>query len=167
MHLEACPRKLVSIHLETDTFRLSNVDGLEAVGDVAILDELGKEVVRLSRHRHSFAINPPDVDAENLFLLGINDHAKVERMRVLVVRLRRTPVRKTLLQAAIEAVAFVGAHRPAVEVDLIHVINANVFAGLDDAGVGSGDSLADVEVFQRQNGHDVVDGPGCHDAFLR
>jgi hypothetical protein len=167
VHLETCPRKLVPVHGERHAFRLCNVNGLEAVGDVTVLDEPGEEVVRLSWHRYSFAVNPSDVDAENLFPLGINNHAKVERMSILVVEFRRTPVSQPLLQASIEAVAFVGPDSPAVEVDLIHVINANVFAGLDDAGIGAGDSLADVEVFQRQDRHHVVDGPGRHDAFLR
>jgi len=85
VHLVARPGKLVAVHGERDALGLGDIDGLEPVKDIAILQEFGKEVVRLSRHRHSLPVDSADIDTENFFLLGVDDHAEVKRMGVLVV----------------------------------------------------------------------------------
>lgn len=72
-----------------------------------------------------------------------------------------------MLKTSVKAVALIGSYSPAVEVDFVHVVNADLLTAGNDTRVGTSNSLADVEVLKSKNRQDVVESPGSHDAFLR
>jgi len=72
-----------------------------------------------------------------------------------------------LLKTSVEAIALISSHSPTVEVNFVHVVDANLLATRNDTRIGTSDSLADVEVLQSENRQDIIKGPGSHDAFLR
>ena len=72
-----------------------------------------------------------------------------------------------MLKTAVKAVALIGSYSPAVEVDFVHVVDADLFTAGNDTRVGTSDAFTDIEVLQCENRQDIVQGPGSHDAFLR
>ena len=72
-----------------------------------------------------------------------------------------------MLETSIEAVSLISSYSPTVEVDFVHIVDANLLAARNDTRIGTSNSLANVKVLQSENRHDIVNGPGSHDAFLR
>ena len=72
-----------------------------------------------------------------------------------------------MLKTSVEAIALISSHSPTVEVNFVHVVDANLLATGNDTRVGTSNSFADVEVLQSENRQNIVESPGSHNAFLR
>lgn len=155
VHLVPGPRDLVAAHAEGHALGLGDVDGLEGAVDVVVADELGHVVVRGERHLGALSVDVADVDGQDLLLLGVDDDGEVKGMSVLVVVGRGSVVGETLLQTTLKAPPVVDANGPSIKEDLVHVVDANVLAGLDDTRVGTSDTLADVKILKSQGGTDL------------
>lgn len=158
VHLVVGPRQLVAADLEGNTLRLGDVDRLEAVVDISIANELGEVVVLLERNGNALAIYRANVNAKDLLGLGVGDHGEIQRMGVLVVKLRGTVVSQTLLETALKAPALIDTNGPGIEEDLAHIGDTDLSTGTDDAGVLAGDALHDIEVLQSERGHNILHG---------
>lgn len=157
VHLVVGPRQLVAADLEGDTLGLGDVDGLEAVVVVLVADKLGEEVVLLQRGSSALAVDKADIDTQNLFLLGIGHHAEVQWVSVLVVELGVAVVDETLLETAVEAPALVDTNGPGIQEDLGHIGDANLVTGANDTGVLASNALHNIQIFQGEGGHGILD----------
>jgi hypothetical protein len=155
VHLVVSPLQLVAADLEGNTLGLGDINGLQAVVDVSVADEIGQVVVLLERHSSALTVDVANIDAKNLLGLGIGDHAEVKRVGVLVVELGVTVVGETLLETTLVAPALVNTNGPGIEEDLGHIGNANFLAGTDDAGISASNALHNIQILESEGGHDL------------
>jgi hypothetical protein len=114
--------------------------------------------MRGERNLCSLAVDIADIDGENLLLLCVNHDGKVKRVRILVVVRRGAVVHQTLLETPLVAPALINTNGPSIDVDLGHVVDAEILTGLNDTRIRARNTLADVEVLKGKRGTDISDG---------
>ncbi|KAI6749781.1 hypothetical protein HG531_007046 [Fusarium graminearum] len=157
VHLVSSPGDFIAAHAEGHALGLCDVDGLESAIDVILANELGHVVVGSKRNLGSLAVDETNIHSENLFLLGIENDGKVQRVSVLVVIGRSTVVHQALLKTSLVTPAVVKSNGPSIDKDLLHIGDSELLAGANDAGILAGDAFADIEILKSQGRTDVSD----------
>jgi len=157
VHLVASPRNLISSHAERNALGLGDVDRLQSAINVVLANKLGHVVVRGERNLCSLTVDVADINSEDLLLLSIDHDGEIQRVRILVIVGRSAIVHQTLLETALIAPTLINANCPSIDVDLGHVIDAEILAGLNDTRVGASNALADVKILEGQSRADFRD----------